>query len=406
MKKIASMIIVAIITVTSCISLSACGGTVSAEQPMAVCYVVANTANAKSLNMSSALVQDTAYEAIINYGIIGVVNADSESELVMLSDYNIKDVYKNASKSRLESDAKRKTTEFSQFIQNVKADDPEVDFLQALVLAERALVSLGKEFRKKIIVLGTGLSTTGVMDFRQNLLSADADHIADLLAERQAIPDFTGITVEWQQLGDVAYPQQDLSASQRIRLEEIYQAIVERGNGSFICNESLANPTNEYSDYPEVSVVELPKEAPIAFDPKQNTVEFEAPMIISEEQVCFVPDTADYLYGEDAIGTLQPIAEFMINEDKDITLVLAGCVAGDETTEYGYDLSRRRAAAVKQTLMDLGVQEERLITMGLGSSDPWHIFGVGVESPLASQNRKVVLLDHKTEAAQELLQRK
>ena len=67
-------------------------------------------------------------------------------------------------------------------------------------------------------------------------------------------------------------------------------------------------------------------------------------------------------------------------------------------------LSERRAKAVKETLVSQGVPEEKIYVLGLGSSDPWHIYGVGTGTDkLASQNRKVVLLSATSEMGQKLI---
>ena len=101
---------------------------------------------------------------------------------------------------------------------------------------------------------------------------------------------------------------------------------------------------------------------------------------------------------------LEPIAEILI-ANEDLTVLLCGCVAGDGTTDYGRDLSLRRAEAVKQTLMELSVPEDQLLVIGLGTNNPWHIKGVGYDGELAAQNRRVVLLNAESELGRELLKR-
>ena len=57
----------------------------------------------------------------------------------------------------------------------------------------------------------------------------------------------------------------------------------------------------------------------------------------------------------------------------------------------------QRAETVLKILVELGVPESQLTAIGLGDDDPWHlddfdVHGNYIES-LASQNRKVLLLD-------------
>ena len=78
---------------------------------------------------------------------------------------------------------------------------------------------------KTIVVSGTGLSTQGTLNFQNNLLSAEPEAVLDLLEEKNEIPDLTGMTVVWQQLGDVAAPHQSLTQSQKARLQEIIDVL-------------------------------------------------------------------------------------------------------------------------------------------------------------------------------------
>ncbi len=70
------------------------------------------------------------------------------------------------------------------------------------------------------------------------------------------------------------------------------------------------------------------------------------------------------------------------------------------------ELSSARAQAVTNELINCGIPEEQLIPIGLGFNDPWHIRdldedGKQVEE-LASQNRKVLIVDVNSADAQKL----
>lgn len=379
-------------------------------QKTAVCFIVGRHANSLGLNMSSPLVQETIYNTVRNYGFIGVVNADGKPEVVHAASYDIDAKYKSASEDKLDMDARSKATNIVISMQNVIANDPEVDYLTALRLAVRTLSSLDGYDSKRIIVLGTGLSTTGVLDFNNNLISADTDVVVNLLNEKSEIPDFSGITVYWQQMGDVAAPQKELTSAQRVKLQDIYGSLIETGGGIFVYNEIIANPVDATLQYPEVTPVELPDDTPIYFDPVvfEGTTDeeenvFEEPVVLTEEQITFIGDKAEYLYPEEALKTLQPIAEYLIAHP--VTILLAGTTAGDTDSENTKALSLARAETVKTTLVELGVDESRIIAVGLGSvNDPWHIWGTGYEGSAASNNRKVVLLDADSATARTILE--
>ena len=401
MKKLLAVLLTVSMILITLLMFTGCSGTKADETKRAVCFVVANTANSEGLNLKSKLISDTVYDVIKNYGFIAAVSVDGNPEIVFMNDYNIKDKYKNASEERLAMDAEEKQYNTLIAIQGIIANDEEADYLKALTLAVETLASLDGYESKEIIVLGTGLSTIGIMDFRNNLLSAEPETVVDQLEERKAIPDFSGMTVSWQHLGKVAYPQQSLTPSQLSRLEEIYKCLITRGGGEFNPKDMPTNPV-EQADYPSVSLVELPSDTPITFE-TQNSLDFKKPVSLSEEQVTFVADKADYFKPDEATATIKPIAEYMLNDDKSITLLLVGCIAGDTNSKFGDELSQSRANKVKNTLVELGVPESRLIAKGMGCSDPWHVKGVGYEGKLASQNRKVVLLDATSDTAKQIL---
>lgn len=401
MKKLLAVVLTVAMIMITLLMFTGCSGAKADETKRAVCFVVGNTANSEGLNLKSKLISDTVYDVIKNYGFIAAVSVDGNPEIVFMNDYNIKDKYKNASEERLAMDAEEKQYNTLMAIQSIVANDEEVDYLKALTLAVETLGALDEYDSKEIIVLGTGLSTIGIMDFRNNLLSAEPETVVDQLEERKAIPAFSGMTVSWQHLGKVAYPQQSLTPSQLSRLEKLYECLVTRGGGEFDPKDMPTNPV-EQADYPAVSLVELPSDTPITFE-MQNSMDFNTPVSLSEEQVTFVADKADFLKPDEAKATIKPIAEYMLNDDKSITLLLVGCIAGDTNSDFGDELSRSRANKVKSTLVELGVPESRLIAKGMGCSDPWHVKGAGYEGKLASQNRKVVLLDATSETAKQIL---
>lgn len=409
MKKSIAKLFTTICLLAVTAGLTGCGSQTASEEDSglaAVCCAIAPTANSQGLNMNSPLVQDTIYDTILDYGYISVVVIDGNPELAAADSYDIDPQYKKASKEKLKTDARSNAANLLTFMENQVADDAQVDYLEGLRMAVRSLSSLEGYDSRTIVVIGTGLSTQGILNFQNNLLSAEPDAVIDLLEEKDEIPDFTGITVVWQQMGDVAAPQQSLSQTQRKCLQAIWGGIVERGGGTFVYNDIMANPVDPAASYPKVDTIELPAETPVGFDEEMFNAEAEdllgGPLTLTEEQVSFVPDKAAYLDEEEAIATIRPIAEYLAANDK-IKVLLAGCTAGDEDSDYTMTLSQERADAVRNTLIRLGVDESRIVAVGLGSGDPWHVYGAGYEGSIASGNRKVVLLDASSDMAKEIL---
>ena len=405
MNQKAKFFLVLILVLAAILVFAGCSAAAEAqEEKPAVCFIIANTANAQGINFGSQLIQDSVLDCAKNYGTIAIINADGNSQLLGTESLDVEDKYKKGRRDRLEQDARDRAGAVLSYMQTVVADDPDVDYLEALWLACRTMSGLEGYTSKQIIVLGTGLSTSGDdLNFCNNLIQAEPSVIADMLEERAAIPDLSGITVYWQGMADTASPQEALTHAQRARLEGIWQEIISRSGGTLILNDTVSNPANDRTDYPAVSVVDLPDEVPVTYqmgDLEENA--FQVPVFLGEDQVQFISDEASYLDAEAAVRTLRPIADYLM-ENGNITLLLIGTTAGDITNDSTLKLSRDRAEAVRETLVALGVDENRLVAVGMGSDDPWHIANAGLDSAAASANRKVVLLDASTEQATAIL---
>lgn len=288
-------------------------------------------------------------------------------------------------------------------MQSVEADSPEVDTLAALRLAIRAFSSAPNDSVKTILILDTGLSTAGICDFNNNLLYADPEAIVSALEERDALPNLAGVRVIWQQLGDVALPQQNLSPRQLNQLMLIWTAIIQASGVTIEISDTPPSTVDFHGNLPIVSTVNLSSEPPITFIASQNTNDLlEEPVFLGERQVQFCGDSAEFADADLAIETIRPIADYLCNQN-DLNILLIGTTAGEGNSAFSLSLSESSAFAVKQVLVSLGVNPERILTIGMGNSDPWHISDVGTDGNLAAQNRKVVLLDANSSIAKNIL---
>lgn len=99
------------------------------------------------------------------------------------------------------------------------------------------------------------------------------------------------------------------------------------------------------------------------------------PVDISMESIRFKPDSCEYVDEAAAQAVLSEYIEsinhyFEIYPDGKIYLV--GCIAKTarwSLTETG--LSQKRADAVRQSLIDLGIDESKIVSIGIGINDPW-----------------------------------
>ena len=416
-KKIRKIVLFTI--VTTLLTVTGCGDkkntdTATSSKP-AIAYIVANTANSKPGDSSAPIIQDTMIDCAENYGYSFIVRVDGEPELVSIENLDIDPQYKNAAKERLKRDATNKATNLLQVLEGVHAVNPESDYLEAIRLAAASLRSLDNSYTSRnIICCGSGLGTTGYLNFQNNLLSAESQTIVKLLQKKEALPDLSGITVYWIGMAQTTAPQEKLNPKQSKNLENIWKSVIEAAGGEFVPNDYISVSQNDDTtdELPSVSIVNIPSDDPIVFEPEileqpeqEEENAFEEPVILGESQIQFVGGKATYLDEESATETIRPIAEYLLNHTS-VNLLLVGSTAGDITDESTLRLSQDRADTVKHTLVEFGVDDKRINTLGMGASDPWHINGAGYDETVgsaASSNRKVVLIDANTELAQQLM---
>lgn len=400
---ITTILLLAVFLLTGCNA----GGSSTSTSRKALSILVANSAARESPNTNNEAIRKQIIETIESQGYINIVNVDGAPAIVYEKSFELDARYANASSSKLHSDAVVAANSVMEKLQTVQADSPENDLLKAISVSSNAL-SEYQDYRKNMIIIDSGLSTAGELNFQNNLINAEPEIISKLLEERSSIPNLAGINVSWYSLS-VESPQK-LSNKQAEQITNIWQAIVESGGGSWDSKTHVINSTPHTSKVismlPFVSVVELPNEAPIRFDKEvvntKSDLLFTSATFIDEEQIAFHPDSSSYLYPEKALQTLEPVSDYLI-QHSDITLLLAGTIAGDTNSPSGIRLSLARASAVRDSLVELGVSASQLIVRGLGCTDPWHIYGVGYNSSASIQNRKVVLVDASTDTARKIL---
>lgn len=262
------------------------------------------------------------------------------------------------------------------YLATAKARTPEVDTLEAIKVAKRSLTDVEEE--KSIYVLDSGLSTTGELNFLDNLLYIeDTALIVDYLKKNAALPDLEGIEITWLGLGDVAGDQEKLSSAKKKTLEEIWTAILTEAGAQV--NFLDVNPTSIAEDYDSLPVV--------TSIPTND---------LTKIKISFIENTAEFKNYDEACDQLQPTVEYLATSSSH-RVVLAGTTATYGSNESCKDLSLCRARAVKNLLIELGAQEQQIAaTVGLGYEHRYHIKDLDADGNLtnvAQENRAVIIVD-------------
>ena len=273
--------------------------------------------------------------------------------------------------------------------------EPEADTLQAIQYGAMTLCDSTAD-EKVLLIIDNGLSTKGYLDFTANLLYADTEEILTALNEAEAIPDLKGVHVLWMYLGQTVAPQEELSEAQKHKLEEIWTAILKAGGV-----ERVDFATDVASDMSENT---MPPVSTVDVEERRINVTATEPMdtiVLDNTSVQFLGDKAEFVNEEVAINAISEYAKILLQQPNRQVYIIGTTAGGDR--EFCKELSEARAEAVKSVLISCGVSEEQLICLGLGCEDPWHIQDVDENGrqveEYASKNRKVLLMDVKSEEA-------
>lgn len=247
---------------------------------------------------------------------------------------------------------KKKSAEVAEMVKSTAASTPETDLISALSLSAR-LAASGTAEDKQIVIRHSGVNTADSLPMQElDLVSSDITDLIDQLDAEALIPDLQGVKIHFFGLGDVAGSQQALSKKQVKWLQSFWQSFFERSGAEVTFHADIVSGnalTNGHSVTPVTPAEGV------------NFVKF------SSKKVEFKPDSDDFLDEETARSAIAEVAAQM--KEGSAHYIIAGSTAKvDNPTQDGpARLSLLRAQAVRQVLVDAGVDAERLTCVGLGN---------------------------------------
>jgi len=406
MKKILALLLVTVMLVSL---FSGCQSTNSeAQAPRALCYVVSVHANFPFISIERF--REDVYEVSRAYGSVGMVAVDGAPYVAADFKITAPDVYEDD--ARRSYVAEKNTEKILSALQSAKAKTPEVDTLAAIDLAADLLQDK-EEPQKTMVVVDSMLSTTSLMNFAEsNLIEQDASAIVAELESFHAIPDLSGIDVVLIGIGQTAGEQSALPSGAQYNLEQIWLAILEAANAKSVnvssapLGDALAKSTLEVSTVSFIAdQFSFPASAPEEV-PSQETVPPVPEVVrLDDESVAFISNKSEFIDASAAREILVPIADVLIKHPG-AQIVLAGSTASTGVAENCRKLSLARADAVKSVLVELGVPEDMIITIGLGREENFlrvdDLDETGSLTADAAKNRAVFLFLKDSETARKL----
>ncbi|MDE6026288.1 MAG: OmpA family protein [Lachnospiraceae bacterium] len=370
--------------------------------------IVGVHSNCVGIPLNSASINNALYNSCYTHGSVSFIICDGNPKVFYQADIpkpnknglsnNKKDSIADNCKKQLIAELMKSTPEV-----------PEVDTLKAINQASHTLKINSSSIEKTLIVMDSGLSTVGYVDFTKGLLRAETRDIVQALKDAEALPDLSNVSVVWMFCGQTASPQKELSEKQKAKLQEIWEAILTESGALSVTFTSDISSEIADSSYPQVAIVDVEeREIEVAQSVEPIKVEIKKPIktkvLVDNESVQFVGNKAIFVDEDFAYQVIEDFSKELIAHPDNKVYVIGTTATGNE--QFCKQLSKDRSQAVCNVLISYGVPKEQLIPMGLGYTDPWHIKDVDENGcqieKYACQNRKVLIVDVNGEDAAKL----
>ncbi|WP_224401694.1 OmpA family protein [Pseudonocardia sp. ICBG1034] len=231
----------------------------------------------------------------------------------------------------------------------------------------------------RLLVISDGVATAGPLDLGAAGLDADPGQVADQLARGLLTDGLDGVAVIWSGIGGTADP---LPEPVRANLERIWSESLLRAGvpaGRLVIDREPLPEATAATGLP-ADMVPVPATATVTMGSTRT--------VTVPDAVLFAPGSAALLDSADRV--LAPVVEAMTAGAR---VTVTGHSADFGDTAYQAGISSRRAGAVADRMVALGVAREDVRARGVGSTDPavdeWP--GGVHDLAAAAANRRVVL---------------
>ena len=267
-----------------------------------------------------------------------------------------------------------------RMLQN-EANAGQLDLLATIAAATRDVSPPGT-----LIVVSSGLSTTGGFDLRDVGWGAVPSSLAEQLKARGLLPDLAGWHVVFTGLGDVAGHQPALPQPQQATLTAYWTAICQASGATACSVDKTPRPQLASHVTGSVPVVPVPVVAATTGPAYATTFTLPDTLLFQFNSTTLIPY---------ANMTLQPIVQMARSHH--LLVSITGYASPDGgTSAYNLALSAKRANAVRHKLIALGLppgQIVRVIGAGTAGKDRDACLTHGqLDEAACAQLRRVVIV--------------
>lgn len=382
------MLIIATITNTGCSNQIF----TSAPEPEKtnISIIISPTANEPPPNIS--LAQDIIYDASYSYAFRNIVVDDGNPFEAVNGDLTHTDHNEKLSDANKKSDAQAYTNKFIESADEVTAVIVEKDTVKAIRMAADSLSGL--DGTKTIVLIDNGLSTMGSVAF-ETFKGFDVKTSLNNI-HNYDLPNLKDISIIWYDFGATLQPQQSLSYADMSSLQEFWIGYLTKAGAKeediTIKNAINTNAEISMRNLPAVSTVEVTNDKSVIHvtnvedinkavenvtDEEKNNIVNDVlddggGIKINETVIKFKPESAEISNKEIAMNVLKPTADSLINSSKRIVILgTTATVLSSKDKCVGFSLDR--ANAVRNLLIEMGVDENQIISRGLGFENEFHV---------------------------------
>lgn len=342
---------------------------------------------------------NTAYESIRSTcsaeGAIAIIVADGDPYTATGDIIQIPHQQRGLSHSKLSSIHESETNQILQLMASSYAQEEEVDLLKAIELGARQVNSSRFTGKTDFYVFDPGISTKSLNFMLIDLETIDPSIIVAALKDKKMLPDLTNCgTIKWFNIGDVDY---EISSTKVEGIKSIWKAIIEASGGEVVFYTDPATQSfDENLNLPYVS--KLPNDG-IGIEDLDGlqsdvTLAEEQPIVMTETELGFNPGECTFVDLETAEKKLSNLKDFLAT-DSGTDILIAGTTADWGSEEYQINLSTNRAETVKSYLVNNGIADERIETIGLGSGSKFYKYDKesdGTLSPVAAAGNRLIIV--------------
>jgi outer membrane protein OmpA-like peptidoglycan-associated protein len=344
-----------------------------------VVFAVAGRQNSPAPVMTGTM-QSAASAAVREGSAIGLVDLDGHPRLIMAGAFRDP----GANPVALQAAQQHFLGSLASAVEHTRAAWPHADMLEALDVAGRT-VRAACPYGGTIYLEDSGLQESGLVNFRQpGMVGADPAGVVSFLARQHDLPHLAGIALVLAGVGDTAPPQAPLSIAEQDNVTAIWSAIA-RASGARSVRADPAPLDGPAPDrVPAVLLVPVPA---------VSTVHGPGGTIITS-----VPDTLLFSFNS---ATLVPAADTVLRpltqtaRRQHLTVSITGYASPEGSAAYNVALSERRARAVRDRLIALGLPALQVTSVtgagSAGESLDYCLVGGRLDQAKCAMLRRVVI---------------